>query len=250
MLTYGTRYSANNTYVGFYRMVHDAKHPGDDIPPLPHASTWFSHLEAPAPKEADESSSRRPKQRNRSASPADSDDIAIAGERRSLKCPLTLLPFKDPVTSTKCPHSFERQAIEDMIQKSTDSVAVKGGGPPQRMRCARCPVCSVKLTMNDLRRDPNLLRRVRRAQAAQTQQEEDEELNNSRRQKQLKRGRMSGFTVADDDDDEDTAEDEVEIGDDDDQDETKAEEIEIDENGSPTVIPNTQYSVEEDHMEE
>ncbi|OXV09430.1 hypothetical protein Egran_02807 [Elaphomyces granulatus] len=219
------RYSTNNTYVGFYRMVHDAKHPGDDIPPLPHASTWFSHLETPTTDEAGESSSRRPKHRNRGASPADSDDIAIARERISLKCPITLLPFKDPVTSTKCPHSFERQAIEDMIRKSPDSMSVPGH--PQRIRCARCPVCSVRLTADDLRRDANLLRRVRRAQASQAQEPEDEN----------------------DDEDNDSAEEELESEDDGDHDMAE-DEVEIEEEGSPSVVPNTQYSVKEDIMEE
>ncbi|GIK06943.1 hypothetical protein Aspvir_002596 [Aspergillus viridinutans] len=200
------RYSTNNAYIGFYRIVHEAKHPGDDIPPLPHASTWFAHKEDPhatSTATTDQTSARRTRQR-RSPSPADSDEIAIERERISLKCPLTLLPFRDPVTSTKCPHSFEREAITDMIAHSSTTVP----GPPSRgrrnrIRSVKCPVCSVVLTAEDLRSDPVLLRRVRRAEAASQREAEDDELDadgNPRRRR--RQGRKSGITVASDDDSE------------------------------------------------
>ncbi|RHZ62144.1 SUMO ligase MMS21 [Aspergillus thermomutatus] len=197
------RYSTNNAYVGFYRIVHDARHPGDDIPPLPHASTWFAHMEDPSvASTADQTSSRRTRQR-RSPSPADSDEIAIERERISLKCPLTLLPFRDPVTSTKCPHSFEREAITDMIAHSSTSVpGAPSGGRRSRIRSVKCPVCSVVLTAEDLRSDPVLLRRVRRAEAASQREAEDEELAaDGNRRRRPREGRKSGITVASDDGD-------------------------------------------------
>ncbi|KAF7590296.1 hypothetical protein BBP40_002989 [Aspergillus hancockii] len=171
------RYSSNNAYIGFYRIIHEAKHPGDDIPPLPHASTWFSHLEDPTAAAPD----RRTRNR-RSPSPADSDEIAIESERISLKCPLTLLTFREPVTSTKCPHSFEREAIEDMMAHSSTTVpapqsAGAAGRSARRVRSVKCPVCSVVLTTADLRPDPVLVRRVRRYEAALQREEEDEELD-------------------------------------------------------------------------
>ncbi|GIJ89726.1 hypothetical protein Asppvi_008671 [Aspergillus pseudoviridinutans] len=201
------RYSTNNAYIGFYRIIHEAKHPGDDIPPLPHASTWFAHMEDPhatTTSTTDQPAARRTRQR-RSPSSADSDEIAIERERISLKCPLTLLPFRDPVTSTKCPHSFEREAITDMIAHSSTTVP----GPPSRgrrnrIRSVKCPVCSVVLTAEDLRSDPVLLRRVRRAEAASQREAEDDELDadgNPRRRP--REGRKSGITVASDDDSED-----------------------------------------------
>ncbi|KAF7125787.1 hypothetical protein CNMCM5793_002080 [Aspergillus hiratsukae] len=198
------RYSTNNAYVGFYRIVHDAKHPGDDIPPLPHASTWFAHMEDPHATfttTADETSSRRTQRRSPSA--ADTDDLAIERERISLKCPLTLLPFRDPVTSTKCPHSFEREAITDMIAHSSTTVP----GPPShgrrsRIRSVKCPVCSVVLTADDLRSDPVLLRRVRRAEAASQREAEDDEFDaDGNRRRRPREGRKSGITVASDDED-------------------------------------------------
>ncbi|KAL2857961.1 zinc-finger of the MIZ type in Nse subunit-domain-containing protein [Aspergillus pseudoustus] len=203
-LTLTERYSENNSYVGFYRIIHEAKHPGDDPPPVPHASTWFAHLEDPNVRSRRRNSrSALPRQRQRSAS-VDSDDVAIERERISLKCPLTLVLFKDPVTSTKCPHSFERAAILDMIAGSSMTVPAPGQNPgpnrrPPRVRGVKCPVCSEVLTENDLREDLVLLRRVRRAEAAQRrdrEEEDDAELDLSARRK----SRRSGIMLASDDD--------------------------------------------------
>ncbi|KAL4943654.1 zinc-finger of the MIZ type in Nse subunit-domain-containing protein [Aspergillus oleicola] len=180
-------YTKNNAYIGFYRMIHDAKHPGDDIPPVPHANTWFAHLEDPnaARKRRSSSSSSiaparytRHRVAARDASAESDDDVAIERERISLKCPLTLLPFRDPVTSTKCPHSFERKAITSMIETSAQTVpaaASSSGRGGRRIRAVKCPVCEVVLTNNDLREDPVLLRRVRRTEAAQRRREEDDD---------------------------------------------------------------------------
>ncbi|KAL2861480.1 zinc-finger of the MIZ type in Nse subunit-domain-containing protein [Aspergillus pseudodeflectus] len=204
------RYSENNSYIGFYRIIHEAKHPGDDPPPVPHASTWFSHLEDPNARSAKRRNSssaltrrntRQQRQRNAST---DSDDLAIERERISLKCPLTLLLFKDPVTSTKCPHSFERAAITDMILRSGMTIPAPAesgsGGRPRRARAVKCPVCSEVLTANDLREDLVLLRRVRRAEATLRrvrEEEEDDELGLSER----RRGRQSGIMLGSDDED-------------------------------------------------
>jgi hypothetical protein len=105
----------------------------------------------------------------------DDDDVAINSERISLKCPITLLRFKDPVTSTKCPHSFERQAIEDMIRNGT--APARGGRRNQHHinRSVQCPVCSVLLTMQDLRADPVLVRRVRRANEMDARDDDDDD---------------------------------------------------------------------------
>ncbi|KAF5857883.1 hypothetical protein ETB97_005154, partial [Aspergillus alliaceus] len=209
-------YSANNAYIGFYRIIHEAKHPGDDIPPLPHASTWFSHMEEPASAstQATDSAARRTRRR-KSPSPADSDEIAIESERISLKCPLTLLYFKDPVTSTKCPHSFEREPIEEMIAQSPTTVpapqsAGAAGRSARRVRSAKCPVCSVVLTAADLRPDPVLVRRVRRHQQALEREAEEDELSVGARRR-LSGVRKGGITLASDDSSEDGDEDEVDV---------------------------------------
>lgn len=221
-----TRYSSNNAYVGFYSVVHDAKYPGDETPPVPHPSTWFKHLERPSSRRRANSPSHSPHhaaaggatdrsnnavhQRQRVAHEAndeddddDDDDIEIERERISLKCPLTLLTFENPVKSSKCMHSFERQAIEDMIRASSMTVPagpndLQGGGGrnarARRVRATRCPVCSTAMTLNDLEPDMVMLRRVRRAQALALREQEDVELGGRQRQGRS-RGRSGGVMI-------------------------------------------------------
>ncbi|KAJ5292907.1 uncharacterized protein N7443_008860 [Penicillium atrosanguineum] len=209
------RYAGNNNYIGFYRIVHDAKFPGDEVPPLPNASTWFSHLEDPnaTADPAGSPSSRRTRKR-REPSPAGSDDIAIERERISLKCPLTLQPFRDPVTSTKCPHSFEREAIQDMISRSSFHIPPPSGRGGRRIRAVKCPVCSIPLTNDDLRPDPVLLRKVRRAEELLARQADDE-LEGS----QSQRNRLGPVTLASDAVDEDDMDVDVDMDEDEDEDE-------------------------------
>ncbi|EED23073.1 mRNA cap methyltransferase [Talaromyces stipitatus ATCC 10500] len=185
------RYTNNNAYVGFYRIVHDAKQPGNETPPVPHPSTWFNHLEP----------NRRPdtsRQQSTAAIPTNDEDdnmeedeeIEIEKERISLKCPLTLVTFEDPVKSTKCIHSFERKAIEDMIRASSMTIPAgetdfQGGGGrnarARRVRAVPCPVCSVPMSLNDLEPNFVLVRRVRRMRAAELREQEDAELGSGRR---------------------------------------------------------------------
>jgi AAA ATPase containing von Willebrand factor type A (vWA) domain len=181
-------------------MVHDSKFPGDDVPPLPHSSTWFEHIED---TNTQSGAPARTRNQNRRASPAGSDDdIAIERERISLKCPLTLTPYQDPMTSTKCPHSFEREAIMDMIKRSPTTIAPPASRRGQRrVHVVKCPVCSIPLTADDLRPDPVLLRRVRRAQELQEREEEDDHLEgDGRKQKDRSTGITLGSDVESDDD--------------------------------------------------
>ncbi|KAJ5164317.1 uncharacterized protein N7500_006147 [Penicillium coprophilum] len=195
------RYASNNSYIGFYRMVHDSKFPGDDVPPLPHSSTWFGHMEDTNTRSGVPARTRN---QNRRLSPADSDDdIAIERERISLKCPLTLTPYQDPVTSTKCPHSFEREAIMDMIKRSSTTIPPPASRRGQRrVHVVKCPVCSIPLSAEDLRPDPVLLRRVRRAQELQRREEEDDHLEGDGRKK---KDRSTGITLGSDVESDDDA---------------------------------------------
>lgn len=168
-----SRYASNNDYIGFYRMVHDAKFPNDEAPPLPHSSTWFQHMEDPNATSAAQDASGPRNTRSRRESSESDDDIAIERERISIKCPLTLLPYQDPVTSTKCPHSFEREAIYDMIARSGMQIPVGPGRGARRVRAVKCPVCSTPFTADDLRPDPVLLRRVRRAEELAAREAEE-----------------------------------------------------------------------------
>ena len=94
-------------------------------------------------------------------------------------------------------------------------------GNKQRVRAIKCPVCTVALTLDDLRGDVALLRRVKRAEAASQRDVEDELTGVKRRRSQG--GRRSGITVAsdedgqieddDDDDDDDDDQDDDDDGD-------------------------------------
>lgn len=190
--------------MGFYRVVHDAKHPGDEVPPLPHASTWFSRLQDPA-AEASQSQSQPGShlgKREREPSPAESD-IAIERERISLKCPITLLTFIDPVTSTKCPHSFERSAIEDMLKQTTLSKPGPGGRR-NRVKYIKCPICSLELTAQDLRTDLPLLRKVKRAEDISQREAEEEEFDGRGSKRRITLGSEMGSEDSEDDEDEAT----------------------------------------------
>ncbi|PLN81951.1 zinc-finger of the MIZ type in Nse subunit-domain-containing protein [Aspergillus taichungensis] len=228
------RYSTNNAYIGFYRIIHEAKHPGNDIPPLPPSSTWFTHLE-PASQSHRKTSPSQPQSQSQSRthtrphSPAPSttsttsSDLAISSEIISLNCPLTLLPFQNPVTSTKCPHSFEREAIESMLSQSQTTVAVsaatsagssRGGRKGRRVRAVKCPVCSVLLTGDDLRADAVLVRRVKRAEAARRREEEEGDSEGDYGvvggEGSRKRARRSEITVRSDDEEEEEEEEDRE----------------------------------------
>ena len=138
-LRFQTSYAQNNDYVGFKKLVYDAQFPGDDAPPMPHASTWFSDHTP----DSSNPNTHGAQATAGSEAPANDDDVAVASERISIKCPITLLPMKDPVTSTKCPHNFEREAILSMINASDiriDGNGTRGAGGKKAMQC---PVCTV-----------------------------------------------------------------------------------------------------------
>lgn len=146
------RYGQATEYVEFRRYLWNAQHP-DQTNSMPRPNTWFAHLEG-----------RRKSQAHMDVE--EDSDIEIAQEKQSYTCPLTLRSFKTPVTSTLCPHSFEKLVVEDYIKKS--------GGT------ASCPVsgCSQQLTLAVLRPDPVLERDVRRAalRAQRDQQEEEDNI--------------------------------------------------------------------------
>ena len=187
------RYAFHNDYTNFRKIVHDAQHPGERAPPLPHPSTWFS----------DTNSAHGMSEHMTRGSQAveEDDDIAIETERISVKCPITLTEMKDPVSSTKCPHNYERQGFLDMLASSALRVGADGRRNPgtQAMRCP-VPGCDVvrvcsrpglshfpcqcpdlllmlfqMLTREDIRADPVLVRKIKRIQAALNARNEDED---------------------------------------------------------------------------
>ncbi|KAI9834104.1 MAG: hypothetical protein M1819_003389 [Sarea resinae] len=162
------RYAQHNDYIGFKKILHDARNPGEDAPPLPNPSTWF---DAPSSSEVG-GRGRASRRRDANENDDGDDDVAIARERISIRCPLTQQPFKDPVTSRKCPHSFEREAIMEMISRSKVKVGGSGRrGARDGEKVVQCPVCEQMLSANDLYTDQVLIRRVKRILAAQDNQE-------------------------------------------------------------------------------
>ena len=82
--------------------------------------------------------------RQAAAGPDHDEDIAIASEKKSLKCPITLLTMVDPLSSTKCPHSFERSAILEMLQLSEMRIGGSGRrGAQDGQKAMKCPECDV-----------------------------------------------------------------------------------------------------------
>ncbi|KAI9890980.1 MAG: hypothetical protein M1814_003481 [Vezdaea aestivalis] len=152
------KYASNERtpYYQFMQEAHEALYPNGDAPPLPRVSKWFS---GPGHEDGNESSS--------------SADLDITGEKKSLKCLLTLQDFVDPLTSTTCGHSFERHAIDGLFSNATMHEA----GRP----IIRCPACNVQYTRDKLIADPILARRVQRAKereerlAAMDNDDDDEE---------------------------------------------------------------------------
>jgi hypothetical protein len=127
-LSLTARYARNNEYRDFKRIVHDAKY-GDTGPTLGHEDTWFTETGSPAPGITDT---------QRGDFDSD-DDIIMDKATISTRCPITFQQYKEPYTSTKCPHTFERNAIMEMIRASSNLVG--SGGPGGRgMKAVSCPV--------------------------------------------------------------------------------------------------------------
>jgi hypothetical protein len=127
-LSLTARYARNNEYRDFKRIVHDAKY-GDGGPTLGHEDTWFTETGSPAPGIT-----------NTQRGDFDSDDDIIMDKATiSTRCPITFQQYKEPYTSTKCPHTFEKNAILEMIRASNNMTGT--GGPGGRgVKCVSCPV--------------------------------------------------------------------------------------------------------------
>ncbi len=127
------RYAVNNEYASFKKLWHDAAQ-GEDGPPLPDASRWFGADGAPIlPRVAP----RAGRGRSRTADTGDDsdDDIAVAREVTSLRCPLTLQEFVEPYSNNKCKHTFEKSAITDYLQANGQAQCPQTG-------CSQ--VCSIQ----------------------------------------------------------------------------------------------------------
>ena len=188
-----TRYAENNDYVNFKRSVHHALYPDDDVP-LPPPTQWFNE---------DGTVAAFGVTGTQVGEDGDSDDdLVIQRAQISTKCALSLMEFVDPVTSKKCPHSFERKYILDFINCSNTRLPPENGR--QGEKAVRCPLasCEAMLAKSDLHVDPVLVRKIKRLQRAKEMEmanDEDEEEDD---------GAPSGtqrriHQIIDDDDEED-----------------------------------------------
>ncbi|KAL6247568.1 hypothetical protein RBB50_005914 [Rhinocladiella similis] len=178
------KYAHHNFYAGFKRMLYDALHPGEEQPPMPNPDLWFAAEEG-----RDVLLSQRP--RGGGDDDSEESDVEIARETTRIKCPITLLPFQDPVTSQKCKHSYEKEAIFGMLRTSREHAPLGAdqlhelSQIPNRTersrreremqtRTVKCPECNVPLTEEDLQPNLALKRRVQRhlALAAKKNREE------------------------------------------------------------------------------
>lgn len=110
------KYAKNNAYIDFKRQWHEGLYP-DEVP-VPDPKTWFDR-------------DGQPQHVVRAGADEDDSDaeIQIAREKRSFRCPLSLVTMTAPYTSRKCKHSFQKEAIMDFIK----------GGPRGRATEKPCP---------------------------------------------------------------------------------------------------------------
>ncbi|KAK0248508.1 hypothetical protein B0A54_01124 [Friedmanniomyces endolithicus] len=176
------RYAENDDYINFKQMVHDAQHPDNDGD-VPHTRTWF-------PQEQEMPPPGITKTRSGAQADDDDDDIAIFRARISTKCPVTLQPFQDPLSSKLCSHSFEAAAILELLRTSSTRGSVQ----------CPCTGCRETLTKKDLHRDPVLRRKLERTRRAQELDEEDTMADEQGRGHG--RTQRSATLIGDDDDEE------------------------------------------------
>ncbi|KAG9231776.1 zinc-finger of the MIZ type in Nse subunit-domain-containing protein [Amylocarpus encephaloides] len=152
------RYETND-YRNFKRMVHDARNPGEDAPPVPHASTWFAEEDAPGSRSCINTTDN--------ANGDDSDeDVVIAGASKNLKCVFTLMYFKEPWTSNKCNHTFEKQAFANYLGSEGFQQRSRGGrGPATGPKKVKCPQvgCDAVLEESDFFLDQVIMNQIKRA---------------------------------------------------------------------------------------
>jgi hypothetical protein len=157
-MTLATRYAQHPDYINFKTQLHTGAH-GDDVVMQP-ASRWFAPARgSPAPGTV----------RGHGADDSD-DDIVIARETVSTKCPVTLTELVDPIMSKLCRHTFEKAAIMQMIGHRSDIECPSTG-------CNKVSLCCVaefgKLTSNSciqriskasLHVDQVILKKIKRIQ--------------------------------------------------------------------------------------
>ena len=114
----------------------------------------------------------------------DDDDVEVGGVTQDYKCPLTLTPLQDPVTSyaptftffglsgtnntfenfrKACNHSFSRAAIREYLSRGPKNCPATG--------------CNKRITLADLKDDKALERRVKEHARREAMRAEDEDVD-------------------------------------------------------------------------
>ncbi len=141
VLILNDRYAQNNDYKNFKRVVHDAQNSSiENAPPLAHARTWFPEENT---KEAGSSRRRRNNttDNNNNGEDEEDEEIIISGIKENLKCPLTFQYLKEPMTSNKCKHSYEKDAITEYFNTSAQAFYITKDRQrvPTGKKTAGCP---------------------------------------------------------------------------------------------------------------
>lgn len=127
------KYGDARAYDEFKRRVFDIQNPDEEYP----GSKSFFRTAA----------------RDQEARGDDDDDDGdlemTYRSKRNLKCPITMMTFREPVRSKVCVHVFSRDAVMEMLRRNDGEI--------------ECPVagCDKFLTQQDLQRDRVTERRVR-----------------------------------------------------------------------------------------
>lgn len=121
--------------------MHDALHPGENQPPVPHANTWFPEDTA---NESAGARRRRNATTDHTENDDDEDEIQMTGVTFNSKCPITLQTFKEPYSNSVCSHTFEKSALLAYFNSSATVFAPPNqprnrGQPPQGVKQAKCP---------------------------------------------------------------------------------------------------------------
>ncbi|KAK8244719.1 zinc-finger of the MIZ type in Nse subunit-domain-containing protein [Phyllosticta capitalensis] len=184
------RYSEHPDYVNFKKSVHMAQQSGDKIAPMPNSNTWFRD--------------------GANADDADEDDIVMEGESIRTTCPITLQPFREPLSSDLCPHHFEKSAILELIRKSESTTHRRNQrGEMQAVRAVQCPTpgCDQMLSKDKLSERQSFIRTLRRLQRLQEARDngyDDEDGEDGGRNHSVVLGSDDddGYAEVDDDDDD------------------------------------------------
>jgi len=131
------KYIKNEDYREFKEAIFQADHKDEAMPPM----TTFIEKE---PGDVSD----------------DDDEIEVGGVTQDYRCPLTLTPLQNPLTSKPCKHSFSGAAIREYLSRGLKKCPAAG--------------CSKMITLADLKEDKVLERRVKEHTRRAAMRAEDE----------------------------------------------------------------------------